>query len=238
MNDPWLDRLSEYLDGDLSPADSRDLDQHLVTCDVCRATVAELRDIVASAHSLEDELPASDLWSGIAARIGAPALPTTFEPVGATLHINRAQRRGFTFSAPQLAAAAMLLVSLSGASVWVITKGSNGQRIDAISSGTIIQSSGSGSSQLAATPVRTDPALSETVAQLERTLAESRSDLDPTTVEIVERSIAAIDGAIADATKALEADPGNAFLSRQLDTSMRKKLDILQRATERRRAGT
>jgi anti-sigma factor RsiW len=236
MHDPWQDRLSEYVDGDLAPATARDLEQHLVECDVCRSTVAELRDVVALARSVEDELPVNDLWAGIAARIGTPALPTTFEPKPLATRAQPAARR-FTFSGTQLAIAALVLVSVTGSTVWLATKGAQ-PASQVVASGTIVQSAGDGVAQLVAAPVQTDPAMDATVAELERTLAENRSQLDPATVEIVERSITAIDGAIEDARKALQADPGNPFLSRQLDNTMRKKLDILQRATERRRAGT
>ena len=45
MNDPWTDRLSEYLDGELSPADTAELEKHLAGCTACREIVAGLRDV-------------------------------------------------------------------------------------------------------------------------------------------------------------------------------------------------
>jgi hypothetical protein len=69
------------------------------------------------------------------------------------------------------------------------------------------------------------------VAELERALEENRGSLDPATVEVIERSIEAIDAAILDARDALASDPGNPHLHRQLDSTMRKKLDVLRRAT-------
>ena len=45
MSDAWSDRLSEYLDGDLSPAELREVEAHLRGCPDCRALVAELRQV-------------------------------------------------------------------------------------------------------------------------------------------------------------------------------------------------
>ena len=46
------------------------------------------------------------------------------------------------------------------------------------------------------------------VADLERVLAEGRGKLDTTTVKIIEQNLAAIDRAIAEAQRALDADSG------------------------------
>ena len=37
MHDEWNDRLSEYLDGELEPAEQRALEAHLAGCAECRA---------------------------------------------------------------------------------------------------------------------------------------------------------------------------------------------------------
>lgn len=47
MTDAWAERLSEYLDGDLSPADTRALELHLPECEDCRRALRELRNVVA-----------------------------------------------------------------------------------------------------------------------------------------------------------------------------------------------
>ena len=43
MTDTWNDRLSEYLDGELTPGERVALEAHLATCRECAATLAELR---------------------------------------------------------------------------------------------------------------------------------------------------------------------------------------------------
>jgi len=45
VSDPWAERLSEYLDGDLDPAELRALEDHLEGCASCRAATVELRRV-------------------------------------------------------------------------------------------------------------------------------------------------------------------------------------------------
>jgi len=68
------------------------------------------------------------------------------------------------------------------------------------------------------------------VADLERVLAEGRGKLDTTTVKIIEQNLAAIDRAIAEAQRALDADSGNMYLNTHLAETMRRKLDLLRQA--------
>ena len=54
MADVWTDRLSDYIDGELSEADKDSVERHIDTCDECRATVAQLRAVASRAAELED----------------------------------------------------------------------------------------------------------------------------------------------------------------------------------------
>lgn len=226
MNDMWTDRLSEYMDGALSPADTAALERHLTECDDCVTILGELREVVGAAGAAEGILPERDLWSGIAARIeqGTDVLP--LRPVA----------RRFSFSLPQLAAAAVVLMAFSGGAVYLLQQD---QPAVQTASGTIAQNAAGGAVRLVADePPAADPQVVADVAALEQALAESRDRLDPATVEVVERSLESIDVALRAATDALEADPGNPYLHRQLDNTMRKKLDLLRRATGTQRVGT
>lgn len=65
-------RLSDYLDGELSPAEAARLERHLAECDECTAVLADLRAVADRARSLEDRTAPAELWAEIAARIGDP----------------------------------------------------------------------------------------------------------------------------------------------------------------------
>src|SRR5918998_3291066 len=118
MNDHWMERLSEYLDDELAPAERTAIESHLKTCRDCSAVLSDLRRVVDRARHLDDRPPRRDLWPGIAQRIGA------------TLARPRVIGRRWSFSVPQLAAAAVALMTLSGGTVWLIQgQGSTGGNV-------------------------------------------------------------------------------------------------------------
>jgi hypothetical protein len=70
------------------------------------------------------------------------------------------------------------------------------------------------------------------IAELRFTLEQQSRALAPATVRILERSLAVIDTAIAEARAALAADPGNQEIAAILAAQYRNKVNLLQRATK------
>jgi len=68
------------------------------------------------------------------------------------------------------------------------------------------------------------------ISSLRGIVSQRRDQLDPRTVAVLESSIATIDSAIADARRALDADPASRFLSTQLNKALEKKLGLLRTA--------
>ena len=64
MSTHWTDRLSDYQDGELSPAENAACEAHLAECDACRAVMGELRLVTVAARGDEDRDPGADLWPG------------------------------------------------------------------------------------------------------------------------------------------------------------------------------
>jgi hypothetical protein len=208
MTDVWTDRLSEYLDEELSASEREALEAHLPEC-ACAQALGELRRVAARTGALEDRPPADNLWPGIAARIA---------------HKGEAAPRGlgrrFTFSVPQLVAAAAALVMLTAGGMWLALH------------------SGDGGSSLAVRPAGTQGQPVSTAASnfdaavtdLQRMLNERRDQLDSATIRVLEENLAAIDQAIAEARAALSEDPSNSYLNQHLATTMWRKVHLLQRA--------
>lgn len=118
MSDRWTDRLSEYLDGELTADEARELEAHLAGCGECRAVVAGLRQVVDRAALLRDRPPAGDLWAGIAERIREEP------PEVRVVSLFDAKRgRRVSFSVPQLLAAGLVLALASAGSVWMALRG-------------------------------------------------------------------------------------------------------------------
>jgi len=213
MNDRWTDRLSEYLDGELGAADSTALEAHLPTCTDCRATLEQLRRVVAQAQGLEDRPPTGDLWPAIARHVGVVSLEA------------RRARRRLSFTVPQLAAASVALALLSGGAAWLLerrqTAGRQPTATSATTSTPMLSNVGT---------YEANPRYAAAVANLERVLARGRSRLDTATVRVIEKNLGIIDRAIRDAQSALAADPANSYLNLHLAQEMRRKLELLRQA--------
>jgi len=231
----WTERLSEYLDGELPPDERDACAAHLAACAPCTEVLAELRAVTHAAQVDADRPPTADLWPGIYARIAAsPAsdLASTsrvvsFEP--------RRQpprpSRQFVFTLPQLALAASLLIAVSAGASYLAANRSTvrpAAQEDAIQAQAEPLLPPSGTIERANFA---DAQFDQAVSDLEQVLTERRDDLDPRTVVVIERNLAAIDQAIREARAALDADPANTFLNSHLADARRKKLELLRQAT-------
>jgi hypothetical protein len=221
MNDQWTDRLSEYLDDELTEAERAALEAHLQSCPACSITLADLRRVVRRARTLKAQVPARDLWPGIARRIGATPRSVSRD---ADLDVSRRERRRWSFTLPQLAAAGIALMAISGGMVWLFQKPIPRPVLTSVDS--------TPAPPAVNVALRPDASSSyaAAVADLERVLARGRDRLDTTTVRVIEQNLAAIDRAIAEAQRALEADSANLYLNSHLAQTMRRKLDLLRQA--------
>ena len=205
-----IDQLSNYIDGELDRRATSDIEQHLASCVDCRRVLNELRAVVARASSLPDTPPQQDLWAGVASRIGR------------VVPFQSRVRRRFSFTLPQLAAASLALMVLSGGMVWMAKSGD--PRAD------FPVSTAEEMPRLA--PARlVDNHYEGAVEDLEETLARNRAQLDPETVRVLEENLKSIDAAIEQCRQALDRDPANAYLNSHLAAARQRKLALLRRAT-------
>ncbi|MGH9142596.1 MAG: zf-HC2 domain-containing protein [Vicinamibacterales bacterium] len=247
MHQEWTDQLSDYLDGELSPDEQRAVDVHLRGCASCTAVLNDLKRVVARAASATARPPQAELWAGVAARIEAHAAPAR----GGLVPFSRRGARRFAFTLPQLAAAAALLIVVSGGIAWRMA--SETGRTEGLRSAADDRSADSqaGADASVAGPFRTagsegtgaadfarvdnvsmaDAQYDAAVADLEKALKAGRGRLDTSTITIVEHNLQIIDQAINQAREALAGDPANSYLSGHLVEARRRKLDLLRRAT-------
>ncbi len=234
MRDLWMDRLSDYLDDDMPRSEAVDLEAHLATCDACRATLDELRRVKEQASSLVDPPVPDDLWAGIATRIGAagstpppPPPPAPARP--AVRVVALPTHRHWTLTWPQLAAAGFLLMVGSAALFWSL-RGTVDQRTLAQRTPTAAESTAGAAIPASAAGFDAHEVEGE-IAQLQKALDAGRDRLDPQTVKVLERNLALIRKATNEASLALAADPANADLQQYLAGTVRRKLDLMKRAT-------
>ena len=216
--DAFTNQLSEYIDDDLTAAERQCVEAHLTDCEACRTTVAELRRVIARAANLKDSAPLNDLWPGINSRIGTGS-KARVSP------FRRAISARLSFTIPQVAAAGLTLMVLSGGLVYMARSGD--PRADVQPIRAQVQEE-----EAAVTPANfADKHYDAAIVELERTLNEGRKSLDPETVRVLEQNLAAIDRAIDQCRRALESDPSNVYLNTHLADARQRKLVLLRRAT-------
>jgi hypothetical protein len=213
MHDDISEKLSDYLDDELTPTERQAVETHLQQCEECAATLSDLRRIAGAAAALRDTPPSTDLWPDIAARMASG--PRAAAPPA---------RRRVAFTAPQLVAASLLLVALSG---WLAVRVlSPAPPRQTAATGSNQPGGGSGGSL---TPVAfDDQQYDAAIRDLQEAIDHGRSRLDPETVAAVERNLRLIDQAVDDARRALAADPSSGYLSGYMVQTRQRKLELLR----------
>lgn len=222
----WTDRLSDYLDGDLSPDERSSLEAHLGSCAECTHVLDELRTVVSRTRGLQDIPPPNDLWSGIERAI--TSLPQEDGQV-----IDLSPRLGsidplesdgrLRLSLSQVAAASLILMIGSAAASWSLRPlASRGAVDEDIGAAAVVQAS---------LPGGVGAGYSEELAQLEALLLEPRDELDANTVRILEKNLAIIDRAIKESGEAFATDPTSGYLREHFDRTVRRKVEYLRDAS-------
>jgi anti-sigma factor RsiW len=231
----WTEQLSAYRDGELTVEQRAACAAHLAECAECREAFEDIEAVISMVRADGDSMPKDDLWPGIFARItavrdgsatavdGGSVLP--FEAKGR-------KRRQITFTLPQLALAASLLIAVSSAVAYVAAGRSAGTPPLAYETPILAVAELAAAPVVQATPANfADAQFDQAVADLERTLVEQRDQLDPRTIVVIERNLRTIDEAIRQAREALDKDPSNTFLNSHLAEARKRKIELLRRAT-------
>ena len=246
-------RLPDYLEGDLQ-GDERDaFERHAEACLHCHPILNDIKAIVASAGALGPIEPARDLWSGIESRIGAPVVPigvrrsSPFLRGLAAAVVLIAATAGITYQltvsrhpgAPPVAAnQSPLTVAPAG-------RGTQAQVVAVLpESSSVPDVARRVVRAVASTPAASQPTVravrnstravntaaiyDREIARLHAVIQTRRAELDPKTVAAIERSLAVIDTAIAQARGALAADPASRFLHGRLTDVLDKKVELLR----------
>jgi hypothetical protein len=218
MSDQFTGQLSGFLDGELDDLARARLETHLGECLDCTRTLADLRAIVAAAPHYQGREPARDLWQEIERRLDeAEVFPLTYRPAVLPSNTRR-------FGWKELIAASLLMAAVGGGSVWVAL--GRGAPDLPVATAPVAVAPEPGNAGFA------DQQFDAAVRDLEALLAAGRDRLDSSTVRTIEQSLARIDEAILEARNAIQRDPANAYLSRQIAANMRRKLNLLRVATQ------
>jgi anti-sigma factor RsiW len=212
MHDEWTDRLSAYVDEELSADDRAALERHLATCEACRGAVAQLGSVKSWAANYQGQPPRVDVWPRIEEEIR--------ERTGA----HRVVRRGRVFRIPHVAAAGIALAVVAGGSWWLGRASAPASELPPV-----VGSFQPAAGRASETAVLAAERYTAAIVQLEQALLEE-DGLDSVTVRVLQDKLLVIDRAIAEAREALARDPNSAYLADHYAGMMRTKLTLLRNA--------
>jgi len=233
---PDFEVLSDLLDGYLGRQDAAVVSDHLSVCDTCAATYKSLASLVTSASGLpESVLPPEDLWVDL-----RKSLEDRKEVVLQTSRSTEGVRVGSTDTRRLsgrmvilLAVAAVILIALSSGITALVLRKSSGSLVARDSSSIPVQPGAVVQGALLPAGFRqTEDEFNRTIMELQLAVDTQRGQLSPKTIRTVDRSLAVVDSAIAEARAALLSDPNNQMLVDLLSASYQRKLDLLRRTSE------
>jgi anti-sigma factor RsiW len=195
--------LGDAVDGTLDADRQAQIDAHCRGCLACRELLADLKDIRATAATLDRLTPSPDVWRAIAAKVERPNV----------------FRSRLAVAWPQLAAAAALVIVL-GAAAWLATGPYWRGRTDSAASDLVRNAASE--LQLA------EQHYTNAIATLEKLTVNRDSTLDPSVAAEIAQSLASIDRAIDDSRTALKSDPNSFVAQTSLLEALRMKVALLQ----------
>ena len=216
-------RLHDALDGTLSGEEAADMRRHLGGCVACRNELEAIDAVRQAAAALPRSIePERDLWPGIAERLAAEGVVRTSFGRGTAGHAAIGRK---AVPLRWVAAAAVVIVAVTLAYQLGRSQRTTMVAEDVAGDPTpaVVAASASPDVELELQEVRDD---------LRARLEVRRDVLDPATLQIIDDNLELIDGAIERISAALESDPGNARLTRQLVFAYRQQIDLLRRSTE------
>lgn len=221
MRCEWNDRLSAYLDDELSASQCDAVDGHLATCEECRAVLAQLGRVRDWAEEYEGELPRERVWDGIRSTIRG----NTGQNQVVSIDSGHRRTRRPRYIIPAALAATLALAAVGTGSWWAARATAPTREILVSTNPTrLITTSTPGTSLLAAEKY------GAAIAQLEQALFQNGGHLDTATVRILSEKLIVIDRAITEAREALADDPASEYLADHFTNMMQRKLALLRNA--------
>jgi anti-sigma factor RsiW len=252
--------LPDYLEGTLDDSRRASVERHLSECVRCTSLLRDIENISKQAAALPDMVPSRDLWQGIEARIAAPVIPLAARPerqrrvvpawmgVAAAALVVSTAGITYTLTARSFGAAqtgSTARIPALDSQTQAATGTTPNSPVDIGGAGT--QPGATGISAKTTVPDRTLPPVSlvkatatdrehsdqvygREIDMLQNIVSQRRTQLDSSTVAVIEKNLKIIDRAIEQSRAALAKDPASRMLDQQLTHALDKKVELLRTA--------
>jgi anti-sigma factor RsiW len=251
--------LPDYLEGTLDDSRRASVERHLSECVRCASLLRDIENISKQAAALPDMVPSRDLWQGIEARIAAPVIPLAARPerqrrvvpawmgvAAAALIVSTAgitytlTARSFgsaqTASTPPIVSRDTQAQPNTGTPTSPVDIGVQGTQSATAASpanSTVPDRPRPPVSlvnQVATDRAHSDQVYGREIDMLQNIVSQRRTQLDSSTVAIIEKNLKIIDRAIEQSRAALAKDPASRMLDQQLTHALDKKVELLRTA--------
>jgi hypothetical protein len=252
--------LPDYLEGTLDDSRRASVERHLSECVRCTSLLRDIESISKQAAALPDMVASRDLWQGIEARIAAPVIPLAARQerqrrvvpawmgVAAAALIVSTAGITYTLTARSFGAAQTPAIGRIPAPDSQMQAATGTPPISPVDLGVAgTQPIPTGRPAKITVPDRSLPPVSlvkatatdrehsdqvygREIDMLQNIVSQRRTQLDSSTVAVIEKNLKIIDRAIEQSRAALAKDPASRMLDQQLTHALDKKVELLRTA--------
>jgi hypothetical protein len=212
-----IDEIQALLDGTLGRIRAAELEQHLETCDTCRALAADLGQIRDVASTLGDPAPPDHVWLQIAGRLRQEG----------RLHDRPDSTVAPRYQYVWLGLAASLVLAVGAALIMLLSEYSRPQSpagTAAESNAAVADVVQSGVEDLR----KAEQLLQSGVAKLKEGLGSDDQALPPEIVGTLDQNLGILDRAIAERNEWWQKEPDNVAARNSLFEALQQKISLLQ----------
>jgi anti-sigma factor RsiW len=252
--------LPDYLEGTLDDSRRASVERHLSECVRCTSLLRDIENISKQAAALPDMVPSRDLWQGIEARIAAPVIPLAARPerqrrvVPAWMGVAAAALVVSTAGITYTLTARSFVASQPPNIAPSVSRNTQAQPNTGEIPTSPVENGGTGTPFVPATSsaksgvhdrpptsvsfvkspetdrAHSDQVYGREIDMLQNIVSQRRTQLDSSTVAIIEKNLKIIDRAIEQSRAALAKDPASRMLDQQLTHALDKKVELLRTA--------
>ena len=209
---PDENAINDYIDDVLGVAERATIEQHVKTCDDCRALEDDLREVRRAAASLEPMEPPLRAWTRLERAIRHEHVP---RPYSVSWKYWNATTRPYWVAA----AAVLLFATVAG-----LRFGPPARRSPTAGSAEAVVSPQSVEAELQ----QAETHYQKAIAGLEQIANADRGALDPQTAATLQKNLAVIDQAIGESRAALKTQPNSEPAQQSLFENFKSKIALLQ----------